>query len=820
MFADLSNDLTSEEQAQVALEEEYAEQSIIKGMHFQDEALRQGQAMRLQPIQAIVQAAYESSKAALDEELSKRNAGAAAKYRRYVRAVGSDICISIALRTMINMCFIPEVCSMQRVLVEIGKAVEAELYIREVSAVNPLQVQHAEEYLDRGKISSVHLRANAFHAALKYIGVNDRPRWDSAALVQVGKLCAQAVYSSTGLFFWQKHPKTQQFMLYPSEELTEHCEQILETVQPIVHYPPMLVPPKDWDGLYQGGYYTAWFRHHAPACSFRRMPKDMRVPLQDQFSQEQTAGIRKVMNLAQSVPYRINHRVLSALQQALQQGDGCMGLSKTNPEPMPEFPFPDDWDSKTRTPQEDAKFRVWKHSMREWHISEHLRVSRSYTVLNALRTMLRFKDKRQIYFPVFLDWRGRLYYRGVLNPQAQDSVKAVLEFSEGKELGKAGLFWLQVHIANCCGYDKTSFEDRSKWTQENTQDLRNWFENFLEKPAPDPSLSFQLYAALNAYFEALGSGNPEQYRCHVPVAMDATCSGLQHFSAMLRDEIGAKYVNCFTTSTEKKADIYAEVANRAMQVLPEYADEVQQIYWEQHGIPRSMAKKPVMTFVYGSTLSSSIDYVTEDMLERSFEPIRNADGEMLVHQGQLAVAVAKALRAAVQTTVPKAAAMMDYLRVAVHQQREPLAWVTPMGLKVLNWVDKQIDERICIRSMGVKQIVMRRSTDDLDVQKATNSIAPNFVHSMDACHLQMTVLAFNDSMQLVHDSFACHAADVDRMQQCIRREFHNLYSFNIADLIAKHNPIAAEALAEQGISRPEDGSYNLQSVLDSYFFFC
>ena len=62
----MSNDLTSEEQAQVALEEEYAEQSIIKGMHFQDEALRQGQAMRLQPIQAIVQAAYESSKAALD----------------------------------------------------------------------------------------------------------------------------------------------------------------------------------------------------------------------------------------------------------------------------------------------------------------------------------------------------------------------------------------------------------------------------------------------------------------------------------------------------------------------------------------------------------------------------------------------------------------------------------------------------------------------------------------------------------------------------------------------------------------------------------
>ena len=37
--------------------------------------------------------------------------------------------------------------------------------------------------------------------------------------------------------------------------------------------------------------------------------------------------------------------------------------------------------------------------------------------------------------------------------------------------------------------------------------------------------------------------NPEDYECRVPVALDATCSGLQHYSAMFRDSVGGYYTN-------------------------------------------------------------------------------------------------------------------------------------------------------------------------------------------------------------------------------------------------------------------------------------
>jgi DNA-directed RNA polymerase len=73
-----------------------------------------------------------------------------------------------------------------------------------------------------------------------------------------------------------------------------------------------------------------------------------------------------------------------------------------------------------------------------------------------------------------------------------------------------------------------------------------------------------------------------------------------------------------------------------------------------------------------------------------------------------------------------------------------------------------------------------------DVHKAKHklSVAPNFVHSLDATHLMMVVnrLAdeeITDSYAMIHDSFGVHACDVDEMHYAIRDEFINLYSEDI-----------------------------------------
>lgn len=50
------------------------------------------------------------------------------------------------------------------------------------------------------------------------------------------------------------------------------------------------------------------------------------------------------------------------------------------------------------------------------------------------------------------------------------------------------------------------------------------------------------------------SGNPSTYMSHLPVHMDGSCNGLQHYAALGRDEAGGKAVNLLPS--DKPQDVY------------------------------------------------------------------------------------------------------------------------------------------------------------------------------------------------------------------------------------------------------------------------
>ena len=56
-----------------------------------------------------------------------------------------------------------------------------------------------------------------------------------------------------------------------------------------------------------------------------------------------------------------------------------------------------------------------------------------------------------------------------------------------------------------------------------------------------------------------------------------------------------------------------------------------------------------------------------------------------------------------------------------------------------------------------------------------SGIAPNYVHSMDAAHLALTVAKFDGSFGAVHDSFATHGNDIIKLGEVIRQEFYDMY---------------------------------------------
>src|SRR5262249_23546004 len=156
-----------------------------------------------------------------------------------------------------------------------------------------------------------------------------------------------------------------------------------------------------------------------------------------------------------------------------------------------------------------------------------------------------------------------------LHPQGPDYCKALLEFAKGEPIEtQEQADWLAIACANAYGFDKAALQDRVNWTNTH-QDMiisiandpytcwRRWTTDDNGKDVSEP---FQFLRACIEWrdFKREGFG----FISHMIVAADATCSGLQHYSAMLRDEVGGRSVNLVPGLVRQ--DIYQDVANRVV----------------------------------------------------------------------------------------------------------------------------------------------------------------------------------------------------------------------------------------------------------------
>ena len=94
-----------------------------------------------------------------------------------------------------------------------------------------------------------------------------------------------------------------------------------------------------------------------------------------------------------------------------------------------------------------------------------IKVAKSFKEINV--SPPKYANCQEIYFPHNTDFRGRLYpITPHLNHMGNDVCRGLLEFSKGKPLGKRGLYWLKIHLANKLGHDKISFEDRIAYVDD------------------------------------------------------------------------------------------------------------------------------------------------------------------------------------------------------------------------------------------------------------------------------------------------------------------------------------------------------------------
>ena len=89
-----------------------------------------------------------------------------------------------------------------------------------------------------------------------------------------------------------------------------------------------------------------------------------------------------------------------------------------------------------------------------------------------------------------------------------------------------------------------------------------------------------------------------------PIHLDGSNSGLQHFSALLRDPVGGAAVNL--VPQDRPADIYSDVA-RLAQAKVDASDDENVRLWLDGKVTRKVAKRPTMTFTYSATRYGMLD---------------------------------------------------------------------------------------------------------------------------------------------------------------------------------------------------------------------
>ncbi|TKW22060.1 hypothetical protein SEVIR_4G204400v4 [Setaria viridis] len=574
-----------------------------------------------------------------------------------------------------------------------------------------------------------------------------------------------------------------------------------------IPYLPMLVPPKKWKGYDKGGHLFL------PSYIMRTHGvKDQKDAIKS-VPRKQLQKVFEALDILGSTKWRVNRRVHDVVETIWSRGGGIAGLVDKANIPLPERPESEDPD----------EMQKWKWSLKKAKkTNRELHAERCDTELK-LSVARKMREEDGFYYPHNLDFRGRAYpMHPHLSHLGSDLCRGVLEYAEGRPLGKSGLCWLKIHLANKYGggVEKLSHEGKLAFVENQLLDIfdsaanpvdgNRWWTN-----AEDP---FQCLAACMDLSDALKSSSPYRAISHLPIHQDGSCNGLQHYAALGRDYMGAVAVNL--VPGEKPADIYSEIAARVLDVVREDSMKdpatnpnasLARVLVDQ--VDRKLVKQTVMTSVYGVTYIGARQQITKRLQEKGLI----TDDKLLYDVSCYATRVTlDALGQMFQSARGIMAWLGDCAKM-IASKNQPVKWTSPVGLPVVQPYKKY--KNYMIRT-SLQCLALRREGDAIAVQRQKAAFPPNFVHSLDSSHMMMTAIACKEAgldFAGVHDSFWVHACDVDQMNQILREQFVELYSMPILENLLEEFQTSFPTLEFPPC--PPQGNFDVREVLNSTYFF-
>lgn len=772
------------------------------------------------------------------DETGKGRAGNNATAYKKIKAMSASTLAFLTLKNV--LAGISSIRTLQFVAVAIGTAVEDELRF---AAIREVEKRKYDKLVSGAKKrSSYHYKH--VYAVRQAQKVDDWQKWTRVERLHVGTKLLDICMGSIGVIelTHQKVEKDQSVKYVKAMpdtlEWIERKNDVTQFLRPV--YEPMVVQPRDWEDPFTGGYISSNIKP-------LKLVKTKNRAYLDELKNMEMPIVYEAVNALQRTPWQINSQILEVMTSLWESGSELGGLPPREGLPMPQVP--QDIETNELAKKE---FRIASAKI---HMQNLSILGQRIGFSIALGIAKRFEPFRKIYFPYQLDFRGRIYAVPHLNPQGSDYQKALLRFANGKPLGEEGWKWLAIHGANVAGFDKASLEDRVNWIQDNEEEIvriamdpyneRGWCSSVggvdIDKPWQFLAFCYE-WKGYTEYGDSFVS--------KLPVAMDGSCSGIQHFSAMLRDKTGGAAVNL--VPQDLPADVYQLVANKVLEQVREdiesgtddglahtedgrpYVVEGTRTLakqWLEFGITRKVTKRSVMTLAYGSKEYGFKEQLMEDIIRPAKQAAAMDPSRFpFTHDGYRAAAyMAKAIWVAVNKTLVKAGEAMRWLQHAASlaaSEELPVRWTTPVGFPVMQaYVDtskRRIETAINGRTVF---LTMYQDKDKLDRRKQSQGIAPNYVHSCDAAHMMLTVVRAKQAgihnFAMIHDSFGTTAGDVEELYHVVREGFVEMYEE--IPVLENFREDIRQQLSEKNREKmeplPERGDLDLSQVCKSRYCF-
>lgn len=629
----------------------------------------------------------------------------------------------------------------------------------------------------------------------------------------------------------QRHERN--YIIRPTPQLVEWIldgHNVYSEMDPV--YGPMVVPPADWTHPLVGGYLTNDVK---PLTLVKTRSKKYFNRLAEQHMPQVYESINRI----QSTAWRVNHQVLDVIEQLMATNSALGGLPRSELYDIPEKPADIATNDKARNQYRRAAFEVHQQNValvsRRAKVGTILRTAQQYACYESIYFPHQLDFRGRVYPVTSLSPQGEDFVKALLEfahgeplgtPVAADwlAIHIANLFGVDKVTFEDRVAWTHAH------------SDMLLAIAGNPYDNREWCD--ADSPFQALAAAFEWAGYCReglAYVSnlpiALDGSCSGLQQFGMALRCEDTGAAVNLIPANKPADIYQAVINrCKTHLVELAGDDWAEKSLEAteyrarqaikgiyhqsslnlpfeawldlvvnqqydedgqvLQRLPveaeasaRYRDIVCAYLWLKFGtdkvtglLSRKIAKRAVMTFPYSSKEFGFRDQLLEDIITPNAQAFHG-------HSWKAAGLMARLLWDAVNATVVRAALAMQWLqdvaRVVTKAGRN-VTWTTPLGFLVEQNYRKTEDTLVQTAFAGKERIRLSLPTDlpTPCSRKNASAVAPNFVHSLDASHLLLTVARAPDIKEwaVIHDSFGTLASRTQSLFLYVRVAFMELYT--------------------------------------------